>query len=194
MADDDDEHERHLVVEILNAEQLDAIERSLVPLLRDDEVRLLRPLPREDHAEIITSIEQLPWLADPNAAAGDAYSLLVEHVDPRDDDADVPWCLAIVKLAACPQLGSRLARRWFVHLFRARLEDRPVSVVGESTAALAVAACEGLLRRPYEVARWMRTSAVVAEHDERTALGVALYVRGSRLLEPLLRLQLGPAR
>ncbi len=191
---DGGEHERHFAVAILNVEHLNEIERSLTPLLHDDEVDLLHPRPRDEHAPIINALDQLPWHEDPTSAADDAYDLLTQAIDPADDDGDVTWCRAIVSLVESPHIGSRLARRWFVGLHRARHEDRPVSIVVESTAAYAVAAHEKLIGREHEVTRWMQTAAIMSDHDERGALGPVLLIRAGRLLGPLLHHVEGRAR
>jgi hypothetical protein len=174
-------------VAALTPERLDEIEELLIRLLGPDEARLLRPVLPEHCAAVLAELERLPWQLDPSAAADAAFELLVGVVDPADDEGDVVWAAAVAKLAENPRVGSKLARRWFGHLHRARGEDRPVSASVEGVAAYSVVAYEIILGRDHEVARWMQTAAIVTEGEDRPGLSLAVFVRGVRLLQALLR-------
>jgi hypothetical protein len=177
----------------VTAEGIDHAVRALAPLVRAEDRHLLEPRLRHAHEGLVGELRDLHW-AHPEVAVEHALEVLLREtvpngaIDPGDDEADVPWCLVLVRLVEVPHLGAHAARRWFGHLYRMQFEDGlHVSALVEATAAYAVAAFEMLLGRHHEAARWMRTAEVVCEHDERPMIGLITYLRAARLLEPLLR-------
>ena len=170
----------------------DEVERVLLPLLDARQARLLRPHARPAHLGVITRIDELPWQDDPPAAADAAHGLLLSAVDPADDEGDVPWAHALVRLQESPTVGSQLGRRWFTHLYSLRFDDHRVSEVQEAVACYSVAAHERLLGRHDEATRWLRTAALMTDYEDRPMLGLVVFVRAARLLGPLVRA--GPPR
>ncbi|MFI5297513.1 MAG: hypothetical protein ACHREM_05390 [Polyangiales bacterium] len=136
---------------------------------------------------------RLPWDQDPKSSASIALRMLAREtvaggaLDPITDDADVPWCRALVRLVNEPDLGAGVARQWFAHLHRLRWSDTPVSVVSEGVAARAASFFEVRRERLSEAARWSHTASVVCEaDDDRPCLDVLVFARACVLLRPLV--------
>jgi hypothetical protein len=170
-------------------ERLDDLHSALLPLVGQDEARFLHPWLCHRHAAAVVRVERLPWVADPAGAATSAHAILVGAVDPTDDQGDIPWARALVRLADSPMLGSDLAQRWWGGMARAHVDDRERSATVFAVSAYAVAACEGLLemageRSAEDVLRWV-LRADRHMHFEN-GLDLVLVVRAARLLQPLL--------
>jgi hypothetical protein len=153
-------------------------DEQLVP---PEHEHLLDPLLRAEHQAVLAGLAGL----DVEHAADAMLALMVpgSTFDPFLDDADVPWCHLLVRALVVPDVGFTIARKWFARLHRLRHEDQPVSTVVEATSAYAAAAFALVCGRIGEHQWWMRTAAVVAEHD---GIEVVTYLRAARLLRPLL--------
>lgn len=149
--------------------------------VRPEHVRLLDPLLRAEHQAVVAGLVGVA-VAD---AADTMLALMVPGgvLDPAVDDVDVPWCDLLARTINEPDVGFMIAKKWFVHLHRLQHEDVPVSTIVEGTAAYATAGFALVCGRHEQHRWWMRTAAVVAEHD---GLEVVAYLRAARLLRPLL--------
>ena len=170
-------------------ERLDGLERALLPLVGQDEARFLHPWLCHRHAATVLRVERLPWATDPARAVDSAYAILVGAVDADDEQGDIPWSRALVKLVDKPRLVSELAQRWWGRMARAHIDDRERSATVFAVSAYAVAACEGLLetmgeRRADDVIGWLNR-ADRHMHFE-SGLDLVVVVRAARLLQPLL--------
>jgi hypothetical protein len=170
-------------------ERLDDLERALLPLVGQGEGRFFHPSLCHRHAPAVVRVERLPWATDPERAAESAHAILVAVVDTADDQGDIPWCRALVRLADNPELATELAQRWWGRMARAHVGDRERSATVFAVSAYAVAACEGLLqvrgeRSADDVISWL-LRADRHMHFEN-GLDLVLVVRAARLLQPLL--------
>jgi hypothetical protein len=175
----------------LSAARVDEMARSLKVLLESQEARLLDPKLRPEHQAVVDQLDALDW-GEVTLAVEQALAILKNEtypgraIDPADDHGDVAWCEMLVRLREVPVLGSRVARRWFAHLYRLRTQDIAVSTLTEAVAAYAVAAFEYLRGRAHEVERWSLTAGLMTDFDERVGRGAVAFVRAARLLESLL--------
>jgi hypothetical protein len=170
-------------------ERLDGLERALLPLVRQDEARFLHPWLCHRHAATVLRVERLPWATDPAGAAHSAHAILVAAVDADDDQGDIPWTRALVRLADSPRLASEFAQGWWGRMARAHVDDRERSATVFAVSAYAVGACVGLLevageRSANDVVGWLNR-ADRHMHFEN-GLDLVLVVRAARLLQPLL--------
>ena len=170
-------------------ERLDDLERALFPLVGHDEARFFHPWLGHRHAAAVLRVERLRWATDPAGAVDSAHAILVTAVDTADDQGDIPWSRALVRLADSPRLASELAQRWWGCMARAHVDDRERSATVFAVSAYAVAACEGLLettgeRSADDVIGWL-LRADRHTHFEN-GLDLVLVVRAARLLQPLL--------
>jgi hypothetical protein len=176
----------------LSAEAFDRIEPWLRGLL-GDRAGLLDVEPRPEHLLVIRNVEDLFLEYRTETAATEAIALLAEvtiaggRISPDDHRGDVPWCSMLVQVADRPKLGSRAARGWFSHLYRAGFMGDECSGIAMGVAAYAVAAFEQRLGRTHEAARWLEAASAQTEDMEPAAIGLAVVVRASGLLAPVLR-------
>ena len=173
----------------MSSEEIAAAEDAVRGLLGDDVAELLRPVLRPEHVPVVEMLERLAWSVGPmEVIADEAIKILAESttpgglIDPKDDDADVPWAVILNKMLAAPRVGSRSARTWYAHGMRLLWADAEVSAIYMSTASYHVAALADLLGREHDVARWMMTAAIESEHDARSGVVLAAVVRAARLL------------
>lgn len=173
----------------MSPEQIAAAEDAVRGLLGDDVVRLLRPVHRPEHGPIIEMIDNLPWnMKGVEIVAADALKFLTDAtqpgglIDPKDDDADVPWAVVLTRSKSVPIIGSNMARTWFAHGMHLLFNDAEVSAVFASTAAYGIALFEDDMGHEHEVWRWMMTAAIETNHDDRPGLGLASFLRAAKLL------------
>jgi hypothetical protein len=170
-------------------DRLDDLERVLVPLIGGDEARLLHPWLCHRHAAAVVHVERLSWQSDPARAADTAFAILVVAVAVTDDQGDIPWTRALVRLADNPELATELAQRWWGRMACAHVDDRERSAAVFAVSAYAVAASEGLLqlrgeRSADDVIGWL-LAADRHMHFEN-GLDLVVVIRAARLLQPLL--------
>ena len=169
-------------------ERLDDIERALLPLVGQGEARFFHPWVCHRRAAVVVRVDHLPWVADPAGAANSAHAILVGAVDTTDDQGDIPWSRALVRLADRPTIASDLAQRWWGRMARAHVDDRERSATVFAVSAYAVAACEGLLetageRSADDVIGWLNRADRHMQFEN--GLDLVLVVRAARLLQPL---------
>jgi hypothetical protein len=173
----------------MSPEEIAAAEDAVRGLLGDDVVRLLRPVLLPEHAAIVERIDRLPWAVESLAIVADTAMDILERVtmpggliDPKDDDADVPWAFTLRRIAGAPEIGARLACRWFALLERLLWRDAPVSSVVLATSAYLAAYFEEMRGRDHEVWRWLMLAAIQTELDERVGLGLVSVIRVAKLI------------
>lgn len=170
-------------------DRLDELERVLVPLIGEDVAPLLRARLAARHALVAAEVDALAW-NDPEAAADAAFDLLAAAVPASDDDGDVPFAMALARIQS-PGLASSFARRWWHRLAIAHCDDVPRSGIAFTTAAYAVAACEGVLlvrgeRHERDVIGWLHTAARHIEVEHGRGVDLVLVLRAARLCQRLL--------
>jgi hypothetical protein len=173
----------------MTAAEIADAEEAVRELVDADVARLLRPALRHEHAPIVEQIDRLPWGAEPtDFMTGKALTILKVATmpgglaDPKEDDADIAWAIAINRTVRVPSVGSRMGRAWFVHGMRLLGADAEVSAVFMSVAAYATAWCEAARGNRNEVARWITIAGIESEVDDRPGVGLAVVVRAARLL------------
>jgi hypothetical protein len=169
-------------------EQLDELERIVVPLVDREVVPLLRPQLAGRHEAVVARVHRLDW-NDP-AAPGTAFDILAAIVPASDDDGDVPFTLTLARIER-PDVASSFAHRWWHRLAVAHIDDTPRSGIAFTVAAYAVAACEGLLyvqgqRQELDVLVWLQKAARHIEVEHGRGVDLVLVLRAARLLQPLL--------
>jgi hypothetical protein len=175
--------------------RLDELERDVLPLIGEEVAPLLRPQLRARHLAVVVLLEALP--SDDPAAAEAAFGILVAGVSASDDDGDVPFTIGLQRIESA-SLASSFAHRWWHRLAIAHCDDTPRSGIAFTTAAYAVAACEGLAqvqseRSERDVLVWLNTAARHIEIEHGDGVDLALVLRAARLLQPLLeRASLAP--
>jgi len=170
-------------------EQLDELERDVLPLVGVDLAPLLRPELADRHAAVVAWVHRLGW-SDPEAAADTAFKMLAAAVPASDDDGDVPFAMTLAWIDS-PSLASSFAHRWWHRMAVAHIDDTPRSGVAFTVSAYAVAACEGLLyvqgeRTEHDVLAWLQTAARHVEIQHRGGIDLVLVLRAARLLQPVL--------
>jgi hypothetical protein len=176
--------------------RLDELEQAVLPLVDEEVAPLLRPQLADRHAAVVARVHRLAW--DNPAAADTAFGLLTVAVPASDDDGDVPFAMTLATIEV-PALASAFARRWWHRLAIAHCDDVPRSGVAFTTAAYAVAACEGVLlvhgqRHERDVLGWLYTAARHVEVEHGSGVDLALLLRAVRLLQPLLERACAPGR
>jgi len=169
-------------------EQLDELEHVLVPLVDREVVPLLRPQLAGRHEAVVARVHRLDW-NDP-AAPDTAFDILATVVPASDDDGDVPFAMMLARIER-PAVASSFARRWWHRLAIAHVDDTPRSGVAFTTAAYAVAACEGLLcaqgeRSERDILLWLQTAARHIEVEHGGGVDLVLVLRAARLLQRVL--------
>jgi hypothetical protein len=170
-------------------EQLDELERDVLPLVGVDLAPLFRPRLADRHTAVVARVHRLGW-DDPTTVADTAFDILAAAVPASDDDGDVPFAIALSRIDAA-SLASSFAHRWWHRMAVAHIDDTPRSGVAFTVSAYAVAACEGLLyvqgeRTEHDVLAWLQTAARHVEIEHRGGIDLVLVLRAARLLQPVL--------
>lgn len=173
----------------MTSAEIASAEDAVCPLLDATVARLLRPALRGEQLVVVSALERLAWGALPcETLSAQALDILKGaalpggSLDPKDDDADMPWILAINRAASAPSAASKMARSWYVHGMRLLWDGAQVSTVVQAMAAYGVAVSEDILGREHEVARWMMIAGIETELDDRAGVGLAVALRAARLL------------
>jgi hypothetical protein len=136
----------------------------------------------------VARVHRFDW-NDP-AAPDTAFDILATVVPTSDDDGDVPFAMMLARIER-PAVASSFARRWWHRLAIAHVDDTPRSGIAFTTAAYAVAACEGLLcaqdeRSERDILLWLQTAARHIEVEHGGGIDLVLVLRAARLLQPVL--------
>jgi hypothetical protein len=173
----------------MSPEELACATEALRRILDEDLVHLLEPRLHADHAPLVEAIGHLPWETGPlDAVADEAVKMLTlatragGPVDPATECSDVAWALAVNRMLSAPAIGSRSARRWFVHGDALLSNDVPVCSLFQATASYYVAAFEDARNREHERWWWMQMASGQTEIDARPGLGLVAVLRFARLL------------
>ena len=149
-------------------------------------LRLLDVSPRPYHHEVYGPLLDIVGSSQADVAEVQVNMLIGVTrpggpLDPQDERSDVPWC-AFLRGMADAAIGSRAARRWFIHLDRLRQADVAVALSAMAVAAYAVARFEALRGRHQEAAWWARTASMETDTEDEVGLGVVVVLRAALLL------------